>query len=246
MQLTTTVNEVCSICGSRMELMNDGRLYCSTCTNCPTTLKRIGVIDLRNYTGSSKTTLAEIRTAVINDLVAHGFVRIVIRPPPNRGPDTRYPIWGRHVDPTVITNIDQLAADDDLYIYWYHEGTIIREGDTVTSAFYNGPSNQSESFAITRTYHHIMRWMELQNTRHICQIRQIYKTAKYYDLERKRRRDGMKLQQERDLNEIRRNILSLKQQLEFEVEVRLTNYNTRHNERPPVDYVTLRLPDIPQ
>lgn len=241
MQTTTSYSTGdCPNCGHPMVLQDHVNQYCDQCA---TTLVAIGTIDLREYR-CGVATMSEITAAVIADLVAHGFTNLLIKPFPHDPTDLRLIIWGQHFDPAIHELIAGLSYREQLYVYWYRNGEILRDGDGMRIVPYPSVVYARSAYDFHNIYHTIHQWMQSQNLQEVRDTWSIYKTPGYYRFVRTTARDQRKKDQVSASNAIRASVNTVASSV-TKVERLIAEYNTEFGEQLPVEYTEIHLPNIP-
>lgn len=230
----------CPNCGHPMVLQNHVDQYCDHCT---TTLVAIGTIDLDEYQ-CNDATMTEITAAIVTDLAAHGFTNILIKPFPHDPADRRLIIWGQHFDPAIHTLITSLMYRDQLYMYWYRNGEIGREGDGQPFMPYPKFNYRRSNYDFNVIYLNIYQWMKTHDTQEVRNEWSIYKTPKYYEFQRKVKREQRRNGCATTLNSIRASVDAIASQA-TKIERRIADYNTDFGEQLPVEYTEIQMPNIP-
>lgn len=241
MQTTTSYSTGdCPNCGHPMVLQDHVNQYCDQCA---TTLVAIGTIDLREYR-CGVATMSEITAAVIADLVAHGFTNLLIKPFPHDPTDLRLIIWGQHFDPAIHELIAGLSYREQLYVYWYRNGEILRDGDGMRIVPYPNTDYRRNDYTFSVIYSAIHRWMKTQGTQEVRNEWSIYKTTKYYEFQRKVKREQRRNGCATNLNSIRAYVDAIASQA-TKIERLIADYNTEFGEQLPVKYTEIQMPTIP-
>ncbi len=230
----------CPNCGHPMVLQNHVDQYCDHCT---TTLVAIGTIDLDEYQ-CDDAAMTEITAAIVTDLAAHGFTNILIKPFPHDPADRRLIIWGQHFDPAIHTLITSLMYREQLYVYWYRNGEIGREGDGQHFMHYTKFNYRRSNYDFNVIYLNIHQWMKTQGTQEVRNEWSIYKTPKYYELQRKVKREQRRNGCATNLNSIRASVDAIVSQA-TKIERLIADYNTEFGEQLPVEYTEIQMPTIP-
>lgn len=230
----------CPNCGHPMVLQNHVDQYCDHCT---TTLVAIGTIDLGEYQ-CNDATMTEITAAIVTDLAAHGFTNILIKPFPHDPADRRLIIWGQHFDPAIHAQFAHLIYREQLYVYWYRNGEVVRDGDGVVITPYPNTDYRRNDYTFSVIYSAIHQWMRSQNTQGKRDEWSIYKTPKYYGFQRKVKREQQRNGRATNLNTIRVYVDAIASQA-TKIERLIADYNTEFGEQLPVKYTEIQMPTIP-
>ena len=231
--------DTCPNCDHPMMLQNNVDQYCEHCT---TTLVAIGTIDLSGYKCNTAT-MTEIVTAIVGDLAAHGFTNLVIKPFPHNPGDRRLIIWGQHVDRSITARIADIKYREQLYVYWYQNGEILRDGDGIVIASYPDINYNRNAYEFNAIYGDVHRWMRSQDTHDVRNEPTIYKTSTYYQFQRNSIRNQKKLGRSSALKAIQERVTSIAYQID-RIDNMIAEYNETFHESLPVEYTEVRLPNV--
>ena len=122
--------------------------------------------------------------------------------------------------------------------------TTLTVGDHLGAEIFSSTDYRRNDYTFRVIYSAIHQWMRSQDTQEVRNEWSIYKTPKYYEFQRKVKREQRRNGCATNLNSIRVSVDAIASQA-TKIERLIADYNAAFGEQLPVEYTEIQMPTIP-